>query len=64
MNVRTALFEICRWVAAVLVLVCLLTMFGGNRISEADPADVEGFDAYIRRFRAMLAVERAAVENV
>ena len=29
-----------------------------------DPADVEGFDAYIRRFSAMLAVERAAVENV
>jgi len=29
-----------------------------------EPADVEGFDAYIRRFRAMLAVERAAVENM
>ena len=29
-----------------------------------DPVDVEGFDAYISRFRAMLAVERAAVENV
>lgn len=29
-----------------------------------DHADVEGFDAYIRRFSAMLAVERAAVENV
>jgi len=31
---------------------------------DPDPADVEGFDAYIRRFQAMLAVERAAVENV
>ena len=31
---------------------------------EPDPADVEGFNSYIARFKAMLAVERAAVENV
>ena len=31
---------------------------------EPDPADVEGFNTYISRFKAMLAVERAAVENV
>ena len=41
MNPRTALFEICRWVAALLAVVCLLTMFGTNRISDADPAAVE-----------------------
>ena len=31
---------------------------------EPDPVDVEGFNTYIARFKAMLAVERAAVENV
>ena len=31
---------------------------------EPDPADVEGFNEYIRRFNALLAVERSAVENV
>ena len=41
MNARTALFEICRWVAVLLAVICLLTMFGGNRISDADPAAVE-----------------------
>ncbi|MBQ3488404.1 MAG: ATPase [Clostridia bacterium] len=35
-----------------------------GRTLAPDPVDVEGFDAYIRRFRAMLAVEQAAVENV
>ncbi len=29
-----------------------------------DPADVEGFNAFIRRYEAGLAVERAAVENI
>ena len=28
-----------------------------------DPADVAGFDAYVQRFSAGLAIERAAVEN-
>ena len=31
---------------------------------EPDPVDVEGFNTYIARYKAMLAVERAAVENV
>ena len=31
---------------------------------QPDPAVVQGFDAYIRRYQALLAVERAAVENL
>ena len=41
MNIKTGIFEISRWTAAVLALVCLLTMFGSNKISSADPAEVE-----------------------
>ena len=33
--------EYIRWTAVVLALVCLLTMFGSNKISNADPAEVE-----------------------
>ncbi len=31
---------------------------------QPDPAVVQGFDAYIRRYQALLAVERAAVESL
>ena len=41
MNIKTGIFEISRWTAVVLILVCLLTMFGSNKISSADPAEVE-----------------------
>ena len=41
MNIKTGIFEISRWTAVVLALVCLLTMFGSNKISNADPAQVE-----------------------
>ena len=41
MNIKTGIFEISRWTAVVLALVCLLTMFGSNKISSADPARVE-----------------------
>ena len=41
MNIKTGIFEISRWTAVVLALVCLLTMFGSNKISNADPAEVE-----------------------
>ena len=41
MNIKTGIFEIFRWTAVVLALVCLLTMFGSNKISNADPAEVE-----------------------
>ena len=41
MNIKTGIFEISRWTAVVLALICLLTMFGSNKISNADPAEVE-----------------------
>ena len=41
MNVKTGFFEIARWTAALLALICLLTMFGSNKISHADPSQVE-----------------------
>ena len=41
MNIKTGIFEISRWTAVVLALICLLTMFGSNKISNADSAEVE-----------------------
>ena len=41
MNIKTGIFEISRWTAVVLALICLLTMFGSNKWSNADPAEVE-----------------------
>lgn len=42
------------------------TVFAGTslRTVEPDPADVEGFDAFMQRYVAALPVERAAVEHV
>ncbi len=42
------------------------TVFAGAEFSTADPleSDVAGFAAYLERYRAGLAVERAAVENL
>jgi hypothetical protein len=34
------------------------------RTVEPDPADVAGFDAFLRRYVAGLPVERAAVEHL
>ncbi|MGY1828092.1 MULTISPECIES: xylulokinase [unclassified Blastococcus] len=41
------------------------TVFTGTGLTvEPDPADVEGFDAFMQRYVAALPVERAAVEHV
>ncbi|MGY1619163.1 xylulokinase [Geodermatophilus sp. SYSU D00691] len=41
-------------------------VFGGARLqtAEPDPADVAGFDAFMRRYVAALPVERAAVDHL
>ena len=41
-------------------------VFGGSAGSEMqpNPADVEGFDAFIERYKAGLPIERAAVESL
>ncbi len=41
MNARNGFFEIARWVAALLILISIGTLFGSNKISDADPAKVE-----------------------
>ena len=41
MYARNAFFEIARWVAALAIVISLGTMFGSNKISDADPAEVE-----------------------
>jgi len=41
MYARNAFFEIARWVAAFAILLSLGTLFGSNKISDADPAEVE-----------------------
>jgi hypothetical protein len=40
-------------------------MFAGSSLEtiQPDPADVVGFDAYVKRFSADLPLERAAVAN-
>ncbi|MGY1808724.1 xylulokinase [Blastococcus sp. SYSU D00669] len=42
------------------------SVFGGARLqtAEPDPADVAGFDAFMRRYVAALPVERAAVDHL
>lgn len=41
-------------------------IFAGEKgtVMEPDPADVEGFDRFIQRYRAGLPIERAAVESM
>lgn len=40
MNGKAVFFEAARWVAAALAVVLLIGMFGGNTVSNADPAEV------------------------
>ena len=40
MRPNTFLYEIARWSAAVAAVISLIWMFGGNTVSNADPADV------------------------
>ena len=40
MNSKAVFFEAGRWLSAILALVLLISMFGGNTVSNADPADV------------------------
>ncbi len=37
---KSLIYEIARWAAAAALLVSLLLMFGGNRVSTADPLEV------------------------
>ena len=38
MRPNTFLYEIARWSAAVAAVISLIWMFGGNTVSNADPA--------------------------
>ena len=40
MRPNTFLYEIARWSAAVAAVISLIWMFGGNTVSNADPAEV------------------------
>ena len=40
MNSKAIFFEAGRWLSAILALILLISMFGGNTVSNADPADV------------------------
>ena len=41
-------------------------IFAGSAVStlDPDPADVKGFEEYLKRFKAALEVERTAVESI
>lgn len=41
MKTKQILFEVARWAAVVTAVVFLMISFGGNTVSNADPADVE-----------------------
>lgn len=61
---KTTFYEIARWTVALVAVVSLMIMFGGNTVSDADPAEVaaavtaridmtnmlEGDNAMIKRF--------------
>ena len=40
MNLKSSFYEILRWTAALVALISLMVMFGGNSVSNADPAEV------------------------
>ena len=40
MSSKAIFFEAGRWLSAILALILLISMFGGNTVSNADPADV------------------------
>ena len=64
MNIKTGIFEIARWTAAVLALVCLLTMFGSNKISSADPAEVEAAVVVELDMSAMVKADNQMVKRL
>lgn len=40
MNLKSSVYEIARWVVVLAAVVTLFLMFGGNTVSNADPAEV------------------------
>ena len=64
MNIKTGIFEFARWTAAVLALVCLLTMFGSNKISNADPAEVEAAVVAELDMSAMVKADNQMVKRL
>ena len=64
MNIKAGIFEIARWTAAVLALVCLLTMFGSNKISNADPAEVEAAVVAELDMSAMVKADNQMVKRL
>ena len=64
MNIKTGIFEISRWTAVVLALICLLTMFGSNKISNADPAEVEAAVVAQLDMSAMIKADNQMVKRL
>ena len=64
MNIKTGIFEISRWTAVVLILVCLLAMFGSNKISSADPAEVEAAVVAELDMSAMVKADNQMVKRL
>lgn len=64
MNGRNAFFEIARWTILVLLLISLGTMFGSNRISDADPAAVEAAVIEQLDMSAMLKADNQMVKRL
>jgi hypothetical protein len=64
MNIKTGIFEISRWTAVVLALICLLTMFGSNKISNADPAEVEAAVVAQLDMSAMVKADNQMVKRL
>ena len=64
MNIKTGIFEISRWTAVVLALICLLTMFGSNKISNVDPAEVEAAVVAQLDMSAMVKADNQMVKRL
>ena len=64
MYARNAFFEIARWVAAFAILLSLGTLFGSNKISDADPAEVEAAVTAQLDMTSMLKADNQMVKRL
>lgn len=64
MNGRNAFFEIARWTVAVLILISLGSLFGSNKWSDAELADVETAVVAELDMSAMLKADNQMVKRL
>ena len=64
MNAKTVFFEIARWLAAVLAVLFLFSVFGGNTASSADAADVTAAVTEVVDMSNMIQAENQMIKRL